>query len=55
MQEICENCKNKILLHEIYTDWFYCLFCNKNFAYHRERTNPEDAKSVCDVPSSENK
>ncbi len=23
--------------------------------YHRERLNPEDAKSVCDSPDSENK
>ncbi len=25
------------------------------FTYHRKRTNPEDAKSVCDVPNSDNK
>ena len=41
MKEKCPCCTTGIDPEEIYTDWFYCWVCEKDFPYHRERLNPE--------------
>jgi hypothetical protein len=37
--DVCKKCKNKIDEVEIYGDWFYCKFCNKEFSYKNEDRN----------------
>ena len=60
----CENDSLKIegsrlkIFDGYYSDWDiypinYCPLCGKNL--QPERPNPEDAKSVCDGPNTENK
>ncbi len=39
--DLCPNCSRKINESEIYGDWFYCEFCNKEFAYKEENQNKE--------------
>lgn len=46
-KERCQCCNTGIDPEEIYTDYFYCGVCHKNFPYQPERSKREDLYCDC--------
>lgn len=38
----CQKCNNKVDPTEIYSDWFYCIYCKKELTYRPKRSKRED-------------